>query len=148
MNRVRTISRGNQERLFIQFIVANLCDLCIKKKLLTEYFPHRIQLIYDSTPRDLTYLYLSVLLSLFSFSTLDICSWKVKRFVLINILPSAVYFWWERYPFYEQLKRRESSKESTWRIQCFSIHTWSIKSFANRAKFYEYLVILYLDNKL
>ena len=104
---------------------------------------------YWTTLRDLAYLYLSVLLSLF-FSTLDIYSWKVNRFVLINILPSAVDFWSERltYPFYEQLKRRESSKESTWRIQCFSIPTWSIKSFANRAKFYGYLVILYLDNKL
>ena len=86
----------------------------------------------------------------FFLYTLDICSWKVKRFVLLNILPLAEDFWSERltYPFYEQLKRRESSKESTWRIQCFSIPTWSIKSFANRAKFYGYLVILYLDNKL
>ena len=64
----------------------------IAVRLLSKKMNGTIQLIYDSTPRDLTYLYLAVLLSLFSFSTLDICSWKVKRFVLINILPSAVYF--------------------------------------------------------
>ena len=44
----------------------------LKNVKLSINFPHRIQLIYDSTPRDLTYLYLSVLLfvliNLFSFS--------------------------------------------------------------------------------
>ena len=38
MNRVRAISRGTQKRLFIQFIVANLRDLCIKKNYKLSIF--------------------------------------------------------------------------------------------------------------
>ena len=87
-----------------------ICAISAQKKRWTEHFRHRIQLISDSTPRDLTYIYLSVLLSLFSLSTLDNCSWKVKRFVLTNLLPSAVDFWSERLTyithFMSSLKKR------------------------------------------
>ena len=111
-----------------------ICAISASKKWETEYFPRGIQLIYDSTPETLLSLYLSVLLSLFSFSTLDNCSWKVKRFILINILPLAVDFWSERltYPFYEQPKRKEASKESTWH-DAFSVFQYTHDPSANRA---------------
>ena len=127
MNRVITISRETQERLFIQFIVANLCDLCIKKNYKLSIFHIEFSSYMTVPPRPCLPLLICSSVPFFLYikhlllESQQVCTYQHFTFSCIFLMGKVPIQ-------YEQLKRRESSKESTWRIHALYLDNISYNS--------------------